>query len=1272
MDRANASLLSGLLLFAAIQFRTTAPRVPAVAVQTPVQTASTSTPKPREGTNRLIGNDDGPWAAVCRYFRVGNTQLNRENKVTEAQERTDAFDAAGKLPKRTIKSKISDEKTNPSVLACVPDRASTKYNIRTMIASVPDPVNSHLVLEYDQSIEALERAASYAGYTFDRYWVPWDDSYRPASDPEKQAAVDERRHRREEQPGVLTFRGAQEPKPNLLIVFLVGETPTSGINKVAFWNAVNAARDLRKGTDVGKQHTAALLHGSCTAGIGQSDLLIAGPHLSSSLSSLRLAMDDPQVRAAMPACVRVTTGSVTNRTAIRSFCGHRGIDCGAGAIPDSKSRVVFRTFTYDDYDKRTALLDYLEHNYGFTAPEIVFLEESASGYTANRTSVDRGHNATDLSKLTSPNDNGSDLSQAEIITFPRGIAPLRNAYQAAQESLRQTHDNNQPLLSIPMTYKEAENGQQEYVPPMAKDQTPVSQDAVLRQIAETIRLRRIKMAVIVATDNIDTLFLLRYLRQSNPDVRLVVPAADLMWIRRDGEEADFSGTLVFTHFPLFANEKIYGSASRLQQTKQTAAAGLQWVRNDLRLPTSLAESAFVAALSLLNLTEFRGADGSRMNRPELWMGVIGQSAYWPISILKVPNGHQSVIANAPPSSFAVSTFEPESPTKSWGILAITLCVLGLIHSMLVLIGLTARSRRANWFTRTRARLHNRWWMELFAVDATLATADVTEMGNETDEETAANRRSRPARAFYMYSATVAILVAYSVIVFPMWRLYPVLSSGVRVLLYIETVFAAPVVIAVVALWRYLAEQVTRHDQRCNAAGFRPVLWLSIVATVLGGALIAVLAHRCLGSLPFAQRAIALFSGVSPVPPILLICVGLYMWALSHARRVTYFENRRPSIPTKGFEGSVVLDFPQIKDDLNAAIGRVFFPHSGWVLTSCVLAWLALFLARLYPISLEGRLFDITFGLASFLLWALVMSAWTRLILIWWRLRTLLRRLERIPLRFAFNRIPETFSWSPVWQRGGMKRSYLVQTRSLEYLNCISPEPSVSIPESRGALALAIQPAPTLNSRVSIALRNVLEQEAAGVRVTASQTRHLRRAFDEAAEIYAVELSHWWRRGGADMPVAPQHRPRDLPCFAATPRDHWPYLEAEFLALRFVAYIRYASLQMRTLLTFISFGFVVALLALVVYPFQQRQTISWALIAGFGVLTAGIIAVFADMDKDAILSRLSGTATGKLDAQFFWRVAAFGTFPVITVLASQFPSISHFLFSWVRPGLEVLK
>ena len=133
------------------------------------------------------------------------------------------------------------------------------------------------------------------------------------------------------------------------------------------------------------------------------------------------------------------------------------------------------------------------------------------------------------------------------------------------------------------------------------------------------------------------------------------------------------------------------------------------------------------------------------------------------------------------------------------------------------------------------------------------------------------------------------------------------------------------------------------------------------------------------------------------------------------------------------------DFQALRRDLEETLGPVSLPTTGtvWCIVS---ATFCLFLYRWVGLhSLEPTVFNYVIFAGVCLLWATVLFSIIRLMHIWAVLKKVLRRLERLPIRYAFSRIPSTFSWGPVWQRGGLRRSYLVQARSLEYLRCLSAE-----------------------------------------------------------------------------------------------------------------------------------------------------------------------------------------------------------------------------------------
>jgi hypothetical protein len=59
-------------------------------------------------------------------------------------------------------------------------------------------------------------------------------------------------------------------------------------------------------------------------------------------------------------------------------------------------------------------------------------------------------------------------------------------------------------------------------------------------------------------------------------------------------------------------------------------------------------------------------------------------------------------------------------------------------------------------------------------------------------------------------------------------------------------------------------------------------------------------------------------------------------------------------------------------------------------------------------------------------------------------------------------------------------------------------------------------------------------------------------------------------------------------------------------------------------------------------------------------------------RDPVISRITGTQPNELGWQFFVRIATLGAVPLLTLLATHFPSIGRYLLSFFQPGLEAIK
>ncbi|WP_263382588.1 hypothetical protein [Granulicella arctica] len=129
---------------------------------------------------------------------------------------------------------------------------------------------------------------------------------------------------------------------------------------------------------------------------------------------------------------------------------------------------------------------------------------------------------------------------------------------------------------------------------------------------------------------------------------------------------------------------------------------------------------------------------------------------------------------------------------------------------------------------------------------------------------------------------------------------------------------------------------------------------------------------------------------------------------------------------------------------------------------------------------------------------------------------------------------------------------------------------------------------------------------------------------------------------------------------------------EFLALRYLSTIRSVLVNMRHIMSFVSITFVLGIVAWNSYPFQPRREVNWMFTALLLLLGIGVISVFAQMHRNAVLSRITDTKQNELGVEFFQRILTFGALPVLTWLAYQFPSIGGALFRMLQPSLSSIK
>jgi hypothetical protein len=132
------------------------------------------------------------------------------------------------------------------------------------------------------------------------------------------------------------------------------------------------------------------------------------------------------------------------------------------------------------------------------------------------------------------------------------------------------------------------------------------------------------------------------------------------------------------------------------------------------------------------------------------------------------------------------------------------------------------------------------------------------------------------------------------------------------------------------------------------------------------------------------------------------------------------------------------------------------------------------------------------------------------------------------------------------------------------------------------------------------------------------------------------------------------------------------LAEEYVALIYVNFLGSVLLRLRTMVICAAGMYVFIVLSINTYPFEPHLALQSMAVVMLVVMGVAVGTVYAQMHRDNILSRLTSSKPGELGWDFWLKLVSAGAIPVFSLLASQFPSIRQFLFSWLEPALQAVK
>jgi hypothetical protein len=1124
-----------------------------------------------------------------------------------------------------------------------------------MIATVPDPYRTDLRLLFDRSLDSILWAVADSGYSLQSRWLPWAASppdtvaltLAPASRPTPATAqkltlsLGQGDDRPKDEPGILLFRGERrlEEWNDVLVVFLVGETVTGGLNRQAFSKALQYTDDISDdiNPDVPR------------------DVRMVGPTFSGTFDSLAKAIQD-QNNARKAHYFHIVSGGATDQRSQQHF-----VDYEFG-----NQTVHFSTTVENDSFAIHAFVDYIWDGWWGKPGEIAVLAEDQTAY----------------GRITDEWRHLGRESQEQwlFMRFPYGISRLRNSYE--QENAAATLTNAEPSTpkgAPPQTlqFNLGTPDERDVLPAYSKVQSPISQEASLMNISTALQREHVSYVGIVATDVLDAVFLIRFLRQNCPDARIFMLDSDLLFARAELNTA-LEGILNITSYPLFnrnqhwTRSELRGGrprrtafANRFAEGEYNAARKQLWEMNAISNAGDQKDEI---------LLEYRRPDdhypGER--KPPLWLTVLGRDGYWPVALLdKVfSKEHEipeiSYLEAGPSVSGRPQELKPEPPSHAWSLILAFAAIASALYSLYIwLVFLYPKP------PHPLEKLSGIWkatsvGMYRFLDSYPRATADSAHTA--TDRQAA---QSEAVKCPPLLLVVTLVLAGFQAVI---------AAAGVPFAFRNNTRTLGDYLLFWVPIGSFLVLFITACSlsfrQRANRkalAALAPATNSTRDGRILTWlAWIACSTFLALWWWPFAlswrddDQRLFFFAyrmshpadGVSPAMPILLLLAGLFAWGyMLVVRRATV---PPPEVPKLG-------DSRKLVKILNDGLSQVAPWRSFTLALGIVILWGWVFRGLERLMSVEARSYDVLVLLLLALNYGLLFATWAQLLETWKNFQRFLESLERHPMRDAFSRLPKELSALPLFQKEPQKIDLCTSARSSHTANALVEETGPAFFQF-GARADAIRYWMQYSERQ---LADGLRERPDGYGQVSAVSHQL----EQTVLLAANELVQWseqqfWQGGSSDSLdteiAAMDHHP------PIGKRKREQILAEEFIALRIVMYIRHVLRQMRSILWFIIADFVLTVLALSSYPFQSSRLVSVACVGVLVILGAGTVMVLAQMDRNTLLSRLSEGTPHELGSSFYLRLISFGTLPLVTVLATQFPPIGQFLSGWVQPALEALR
>jgi|GEM_PF-2287823 len=1182
------------------------------------------------------------------------------------------------------------------------------YRVTTLIASLSDPIDSRLGYDFDMATEAIQRAIESEGYTLDRFRFPWLDSgspARPGSAPPPppsgpppgsgpapnaprsvsgsnlppaalQTALRGARHER--QPGTILFRidrtapRSDQPAPaqELLLLLLVGETPTWGIQQEALMTSLNIAwtLDFQRNTKAPDREPA---------------IRILAPTFSGTADSMARVLRtwtaaQPQRREAR---FWVCSGAATaiDKTSFEDNSLPARVTYAATVIPDEVLLGELYRFLARPAGRHDPSASALP------AGKIALLVEGGSGYGS---AVGNSYGTSGTSEQS---------KQIISIPFPSQIAQVRasmaNGVAAGGESARNR-------VTIP--FDPPSGRQSDRLPALSPRMTIATDSLILSNILATIASEDIRYVGIVATDILDVIYLTRLIRENCPDVQIILVGNDLRYTDPQFT-LDFRGTIIVSSYPLDARAQVWsypfeGAIERRLFANEFDVgrynAGLVLLNgltdpnhaNRLVVDSGKAEDFLVYGKPFV-ATFFDSVN----RRPQIWINQVGQFNVWPLKVRSLSHCAPSLRARAETLIPPIVSLDPQTESTHSLVFEYD---FPLIWKLFFCLGtflaflLVAVILYSTLGAESPAESRSSWF------DPLLSRFEVS--GTDLSRK----------RLFLIAMLLVALAVPYCLLAAPLDIALPplVAADGERFASFVLNwdVYALAVMGVLTLVWLLLPLAVClrevfrtrgaasgaaaaesagpRHADRWLTAESLLYRLMTLAAVLAGIACIVVRLYQFALLRPEMpndwlgrDRSAHLLGGISPIVPVACLGAAIFWWGYLELKRLHAYPLLRRGADLVSLKGvSMAGDSPwrRVIPTLNArfrlCVDLLEYPVTVLISKNLPLAWLVLSAVvglvvfvwgvvwpRFIPTP-EGAWFDILVVIAFMSYLLLLLYSQVRYVWLWRSLFQLFRQISLLPMADAFDRIPP---------RVAAKFGRFLRTSLQDDIDLEIPLQQCRLVLGQGATTAEAQPPVRESLRGTVAAQAPRTDQERFESVSDACTGPVidlawpRRSLEQA---YGGSLA-----GDAEKP-GPE--PTEATAGELDPAtSQWLAMAEQLLALRIVYLVSQFADSLRSMSAQLIYGPILLLLAVSWYPFHPLKLMS---IVIWVFILAGVLAtlmVLIQIERSDFVSRVARKAPNslKLDQTLLSNLLPYAV-PVVGFVLTAFPSLSYWLGSLLEP------